>query len=228
MFSEGMKPANKTVFATSLAIAMHLAGAVGNLAGFEEWFGRLTPFNLLVMFGLLVWTLPEKSPKLVLFMVLASLTGFFCEMVGVKTGAFFGNYQYGDMLGWKINDVPILISINWFIVIYGAGMLAVQLRHLIAHHIPFPGKAIYSKWIGFSLIIDGALIATAFDWIMEPAAVKLGFWSWDGGHIPMLNYISWFLVSVLLLAVFSRLKLKPHAFAVNLLLMQAAFFLVLR
>jgi putative membrane protein len=149
-------------------------------------------------------------------------------MIGVKTGALFGNYHYSDVLGWKINDVPILISINWFIVIYGSGMLALQLRQWIAGHIPFPGKAIYCKWIGLSLIIDGALIATLFDWVMEPAAVKLGFWSWDGGQIPLLNYISWFLISILLLALFSRLKLKPHAFASNLLLIQAAFFLVLR
>jgi putative membrane protein len=67
-----------------------------------------------------------------------------------------------------------------------------------------------------------------FDWIMEPAAVKLGFWSWEGGQIPLLNYISWFLLSVFLLAIFSRLKLKPHAFAANLLLIQTAFFLLVR
>lgn len=223
-----MRPVNKTLFATTLAIAMHLAGAIGTLIGLEELFATLTPFNLLVMFGLLIWTLPEKSPRLFIFIVIASLTGFFSEMVGVKTGALFGNYAYSNMLGWKINDVPVLISINWFIVVYGSAMLAIQLRQLVANYIPFPGKAIYSKWIGLSLVIDGALIATMFDWIMEPAAVKLGFWSWEGGQIPLLNYISWFLLSVFLLAIFSRLKLKPHAFAANLLLIQTAFFLLVR
>jgi bisanhydrobacterioruberin hydratase len=223
-----MSPANRTFFATTLAIAMHLTGALGNLLGMEELFAKLTPFNLLVMFGLLLWTLPEKSSKVAVFIVIASLTGFFCEMIGVKTGALFGSYHYSNMLGWKINDVPMLISINWFIVIYGSGMLASQIRHWIAIHIPFPGKAIYSKWFGLSLVIDGALIATVFDWIMEPAAVNLGFWSWEGGQIPMLNYISWFLISLFLLAVFALMKMKPHAFASNLLLIQAAFFLVLR
>jgi putative membrane protein len=63
---------------------------------------------------------------------------------------------------------------------------------------------------------------------MEPAAVNLGFWSWEGGQIPLLNYISWFLISLFLLAVFALMKMKPHAFASNLLLIQAAFFLVLR
>lgn len=223
-----MSPANRTFFATSLAIAMHLAGALGNLLGMEALFAKLTPFNLFVMFGLVLWTLPEKTSRVALFIIIVSLTGFFCEMVGVKTGALFGNYHYSDILGWKINDVPVLIGINWFIVTYGSAMLALQVRHWVAAHIPIPGKAIYSKWIGLSLVIDGALIATLFDWVMEPAAVKLGFWSWEGGQIPLLNYISWFLISILLLVLFSRLKLKPHAFASNLLLIQAAFFLVLR
>lgn len=219
---------NKTRFATLLAIAMHLAGAVGIIFGLDELFAKLTPFNLLTMFGLLIWTLPARTSKVLVFFLVASITGLACEMIGVQTGALFGNYAYSDILGWKFNGVPVLIGINWFIVVYASGMLALQLRHLISVYIPIPGKAIYSKWIGLSVIIDGALIATIFDWIMEPAAVKLGFWSWGGGQIPMLNYFTWFLVSILILFLFSRLKLKQHPFAVNLLLIQAAFFLMVR
>jgi hypothetical protein len=44
----------------------------------------------------------------------------------------------------------------------------------------------------------------------------------------MLNYFTWFLVSMMILFLFSRLKLKQHQFAVNLLLIQAAFFLMVR
>lgn len=218
----------KTRYATILAIAMHLAGAIGIIFGLEKLFAILTPFNLLTMFGLMIWTLPERTSKVLLFFLIASLTGLVCEMIGVNTGVLFGHYAYSDILGWKIRGVPVLIGINWFIVVYASAMLALQLRHLITTHIPFPGKAIYSKWIGISVIIDGALIATIFDWVMEPAAVKLGFWSWEGGQIPLLNYLTWFIVSMLILFLFSRLKLKQHAFAVNLLLIQAAFFLMVR
>jgi putative membrane protein len=76
------------------------------------------------------------------------------------------------------------------------------------------------------VIVDGALMATAFDWIMEPAAIKLGFWSWTGGEVPLLNYLTWFMVSLFILSIFSLVKPKPHHFAVNLLLIQAAFFLI--
>jgi len=222
-----MLSASRTRNATLLAIAMHLAGAAGAILGLGDLFGRLTPFNLVVMFGLVIWTLPEHSLRTFAFILLASLTGLLTEMVGVNTGLLFGNYTYGDTLGPKLNGVPVLIGLNWFIVVYASGMLATQIRTWLAHHLHIHGKAVYSKWIGWSVIVDGALIATAFDWIMEPAAIRLGFWQWQGGTVPTLNYITWFVVSLFILFIFSLLKPRSHAFAVNLLLIQAAFFLVI-
>jgi len=65
---------------------------------------------------------------------------------------------------------------------------------------------------------------------MEPVAIKLGYWKWLGnGAIPMLNYISWFGVSAVLMLVFRLLSFeKTNQFAVNLLLIQFMFFLILR
>ena len=81
-----------------------------------------------------------------------------------------------------------------------------------------------------SVIVDGATLAVFFDWLMEPVAVKLGYWAWNGdGSIPMFNYLCWFIVSLLLLAVFHFAKFnKQNKFAVNLLLIQLMFFLLLR
>lgn len=81
-----------------------------------------------------------------------------------------------------------------------------------------------------SIIIDGATLAVMFDWLMEPVAVKLGYWQWLGnGEIPFYNYICWFVISVLLLIVFQFSQFpKQNKFAVNLLLIQAMFFLLLR
>ena len=76
----------------------------------------------------------------------------------------------------------------------------------------------------------GALIATAFDWIMEPAAVGLGFWTWAGdGSIPMLNYACWFLISWLLLLAGMLFGIEVrNRFSIPLLLIQSLFFLMLR
>lgn len=217
---------HRTKLATVLALAMHLAGLAGLMSGLDEAFRQLTPFNLMAMFGLILYTRPnEQVRKFLIFLSIAFILGFSAEMVGVKTGMLFGNYSYGTALGPKVNSVPLLIGINWFIVVYGSGMLAVQIRMYLGRLIP--AKAAFSRWIGFSVIIDGALFATLFDLIMEPAATKLGLWTWQGGQVPMLNYVTWFLLSVIIMAIFRQLKLKHHPFAMNLLLIQALFFLMI-
>ena len=218
---------NRTHTATVLAVVMHLAGALGMLFWRRDWFLMLTPFNLLVMFFLLIWTLPEKNKKIYRLFVAAFSIGIIAEMIGVKTGILFGQYQYGNILGFKINGVPMLIGINWFIIVYACGMLALQLRSIFIPACGTLGSSTFIKWIGTSVIIDGAILATIFDVIMEPAATKLGFWSWQNGSIPLMNYLSWFLVSVIILFIFRKIPLKNHPFAINLLIIQALFFLLL-
>ena len=81
-----------------------------------------------------------------------------------------------------------------------------------------------------SIIVDGATLAVFFDWLMEPVAINLKYWHWNGnGEVPFFNYFCWFIISILLLAVFHFCKFeKRNKFAVNLLLIQVMFFLLLR
>ena len=217
---------NRTLTATVLAIVMHLAGALGILYWRRDWFLMLTPFNLLVMFFLLIWTLPEKNKTIYWFFILAFSLGVGSEMIGVKTGLFFGQYQYGKIMGFSFNGVPMLIGIYWFIIVYACGMLALKILDIFSNSAMRMGA--FTKWSAGFFIIGGALLATSFDYIMEPAATKLGFWSWENDSIPLLNYLSWFLVSICMLFFSRSVKLKHHSFAVNLLLIQAFFFLLLR
>lgn len=95
---------------------------------------------------------------------------------------------------------------------------------LAKYEAPIPRAII--KW---SVVIDGAVVATFFDWLMEPVAIQLGFWTWEGGTIPMLNYACWFVISAILLAIQQQLRMKAqNHFAIHLLIIQALFFLSLR
>ena len=38
------------------------------------------------------------------------------ESLGVNYGLIFGNYEYGNNLGFKFFGVPFLIGINWIIL----------------------------------------------------------------------------------------------------------------
>jgi putative membrane protein len=182
------------------------------------------------MFVLLAWTQKEKNIYFWIFLTACFFVGVGVEIIGVNTSALFGDYHYGKVLGTQVMKVPLIIGINWFIIIYCAGISIHTLLMRIINRMPATEAAAAPKLKALSVIVDGATMAVFFDWLMEPVAVKLNYWQWGGnGSVPFYNYICWFLVSVLLLAIFHFSKFeKQNKFAVNLLLIQLMFFLILR
>ena len=210
-----------------IAILFHFTGVLGILfTPYRDWFIANTPLTLILM-GILLAASQEKIEKgFVLFFLLAFVTGMVTEMIGVNTGILFGNYEYGTVMGPKLLGVPFLIGMNWFVIVFCCGSLMHKLNKVMLAKYDAPIPVAIIKW---SVIIDGAVLATFFDWLMEPVAVKLGFWSWEGGVIPMLNYACWFGISAILLGVQQQLKIKAqNHFAIHLLIIQALFFLSLR
>ena len=49
---------------------------------------RSTPINLLLSFGLLIWTQPEKNNWFYGFLILTGIVGFGVEVIGVNTVIF--------------------------------------------------------------------------------------------------------------------------------------------
>ena len=220
----------KFEIATAIAILFHSIGLVGLLYFDKSFFLAATPFNLLLSFALLIWTHQEKNLHFFLFFIACFAIGIAVEIIGINTGILFGDYTYGDVLGYRFKNVPLLIGINWFLIIYCCGISIHTLLMKAINRVAADTGKTPTAIKALSVIIDGATLAVFFDWLMEPVAVKLGYWAWNGdGSIPMLNYICWFVVSLLLLAIFHFAKFnKQNKFAVNLLLIQLMFFLVLR
>lgn len=217
MIPAGLQSYKIPINPTAIAALFHVSGAIGIIWGNADWFIGLTPLNLLIMFGLLIWSAPELNLKWFFFFILCYGTGFLSEMAGVNTGILFGSYQYGNVLGPKISGVPLLIAFNWFMVVYGAGHITSLIIEKAGIRIHFVIK-----------VLAAASLCTAFDWIMEPAAIRMGFWTWLDSGIPFFNYVTWFLLSVLLLFIFEKSGFKKHPFAINLFLIQTLFFLILR
>jgi putative membrane protein len=220
----------KFEIATAIAVLFHSIGLIGLLFFDKTFFLAATPFNLILSFVLLIWTQTGKNIHFILFLATCFIVGIIVEIIGVNSGYLFGDYGYGNVFGSKIKSVPVLIGVNWFVIIYCCGisihtLLAKAINRMAAD----TGKTPMAMK-GLSVIVDGATLAVFFDWLMEPVAVKLGYWVWNGdGSIPMFNYICWFVVSLLLLIIFHFAKFnKQNKFAVNLLLIQAMFFLLLR
>ena len=220
----------KNNIAVFIALLFHVSGAIGILlTPYANWFIGNTSLNLLLMVGLLIWTQTEKNLAFFGFMAICFVTGMGVEMIGVNTGRLFGSYQYGTVMGPKINGVPWLIGLNWFVLIFASGIVMTRLHDWIKEKSNSMDLTMSPLIEKFSLLIDGALLASFFDWIMEPVAIKLKYWNWKTEEIPDFNYFTWFVVSLVLLFVFTKLQFnKRNHFAIDLLIIQASFFLTLR
>lgn len=216
--------------ATAIAILFHTIGLVGLLYFDKTFFLSATPFNLLLSFALLLWTQTQKNKAFFIFVLACFVIGVLVEVIGVNTGLLFGDYTYGNVLGPKIRNVPLMIGVNWIIIIYCCGISIHTLLIKAINRVAADTGKDPAALKALSVIVDGATLAVFFDWLMEPVAVKLGYWQWNGdGSIPIFNYICWFGVSLLLLTIFHFAKFNKHnKFAVNLLLIQLMFFLLLR
>jgi bisanhydrobacterioruberin hydratase len=224
MFSRFTPPkTTKYQLALFICLLFHVSGAIGIVASpYQHWFVQNTTLNLCLMAALLVYTQRDFNRNFFLFLFLAFAVGMLSEIIGVNTQWLFGHYRYGEVLGPKLAGVPYLIGIQWIVTVFCSGILA---RKLLL------GLTWVQKWpeisrLGF--IFLGATLTTLFDLVLEPVAIQLGFWTWlDGGQIPLYNYVCWFGISAFLLYFFDRLNFpKKNIFAVQLLLIQVAFFLV--
>jgi putative membrane protein len=209
-----------------LALLFHITGVLGILfTPFKELFVYSTPLVLLTMFILLVNTQIKITKNHILFFLITFLIGMTTEIIGVNTGLLFGDYQYGQVLGPKIYGVPFIIGLNWFVIVFCSGALCAQGVELFQKKLNINITNIVAS---IFVIIGGATIATCFDFILEPVAVKIQFWSWENGQIPLLNYICWFTISAILLGIKMFFKaIKFNTFATSLLIIQALFFLML-
>jgi len=116
---------NREKISIAIIWLFHVSGILGILYGNSEWFISATPLNLSINFALLL--INCNSHKWFFHMViLAFLTGMITEILGVQRGWIFGDYQYGDALGYKIMGVPLLIGFNWALLTIITGAIAQQ------------------------------------------------------------------------------------------------------
>jgi len=204
---------NNTIICTIFIVMFHLVGLYGFLnSELEKLFIVLVPFHLILMLSLLVISANDVSVNIRIFAIIVCLSGFFIEVIGVNTGLIFGSYTYGEALGFKLFSTPLLIGVNWLILIYCTGIFLEQFKIKSA--------------LFFCLI--GALVLLSLDFLIEPIAIRFDYWSWAGGEIPLQNYLGWYLFSFLLFWIFRSLDFqKQNKAAIVLLFAQAVFFLVL-
>lgn len=151
------------------------------------------------------------------WLVLVFFTGYFAEVIGVKTSLVFGAYNYGPVLQPQLLGVPLAIGFAWITMTLGAGSIV----SLGFRNRPARQHALKALLVGLIMVI--------FDLFMEPAAVQLNYWSWLKGQIPFQNYVAWFVLGSGLAYIGFRQSLFTHkhaSLAVHMYLAQIFYFIM--
>jgi len=196
-----------------LIYIMFTVGIIGHLSSTtKELMLMLTPFTLLFLGALVLYqTIKASESKFILWIIIIYLFTFLVEVIGVKTALVFGNYNYGKTLGFKMFDVPLIIGLNWTLVILGSLVFVKT----------------FSKNIFISSLL-ASLIAVIFDFIMEPVAIMYDYWNWTENIIPLQNYLAWFALAFIASTIFNLLKVRGNSkISIHYVIAQFVFFIVI-
>ena len=190
----------------------HTAGAIGlNYEPTAQIFRQLTPLNLIMTTLVVLYYHREWNLKFLIFLVITFLTGFFVELIGVETGFIFGSYHYGETLGPKLLDIPVIIGLNWVLLVYISGFVSRAFLH--------------DLWLK---VISGALLMVLLDILIEPTAIRFDYWQWENKLVPIRNYFGWFVVSLPLHYLFQHNVIqKTNRIAPQVYFIMLGFFFVL-
>ena len=192
-----------------LLFILHFVGGVAlSMDSVKSMFLMLTPFNLILTFGLLIWGNKDFSFNFFKVISVLFLIGFFVEVIGVHSGLLFGEYHYGKTLGFQFLEVPLIIGVNWVLLVVSS-------------------FAVSSYFVSNSIfkVVLSSIIMVLLDLMIEPVAIRLDFWHWQAEVIPLQNYLMWFLVALLMnwILTFNRFKFNVKL-GFGLLISQVLFF----
>jgi len=183
---------------------------IGISLGYLAWFIPKTPINLLLGFLLLIMNVPFGTRKGIAVFLISFLVGMGVEIAGVHTGDIFGNYVYGNNLGFKVWGVPLMIGIYWAVLVIVTSQIS---------------RSVFKNMIFASLF--GAGLMVGLDFIMEHLASQYDFWHFEGGLAGAQNYLAWFVVAFSLQILASKwLPKGGELFSRHLYINQVVFFSV--
>lgn len=193
-----------------LLIVIYAAGLIGlSLPNLRSYFLPLTPYTLWFTGFVCLYFYPIKNFKTYAGFTLFFVAAWLVEVVGVATGKLFGVYHYGSTLGLKLANVPLVIGMNWLILLICT-------------------NAVVEEWnVGgaFGKAALGAGLMTFLDVFIEPVAMSYDFWNWQFNQVPAQNFAAWWLVSFVFHFAYQQLELPQKSSLYRLVaLLQFIFF----
>ena len=198
-----------TKLSITILIILHVVGVFGIGVGLRPEMAGLSWVTLIIIAALMVWNRTEKNPFFFRYLSVVFVLGLSVEIIGVATGYPFGSYVYGESLGWKVAGVPVVLGLNWWILVYSS-------IHLSAY---------LTKKPAFRMLLAPALML-GLDSLIEPLSSQLDFWYWESSSAPLQNFLSWFLISLLFTWVYYKYVkvITINSVAIAAFLVQVLFF----
>lgn len=175
-------------FLTGFLALVYVSGAIGFCFN-PSFFAPFTPLNLLFTAFVFLFVQYKKTTDYRIFFIflVIALIGYLSEVIGVKTGFVFGKYAYMEGLGPKIFNVPLVISLNWAIMVCCGAIFAFH----------FFKSSFLACFFSASLI-------TTIDFLIEQSAPQLNFWIFENGMPGLHNYIGWWCLSFIAAYLFKK------------------------
>ncbi|MDB9755440.1 carotenoid biosynthesis protein [Winogradskyella sp.] len=170
-----------------------ISGIIGVSSSAQDWFLSLTPLNLLLSLAMVLLHIKHYNLKVIVALLIPFFLGFIAEALGVNFGLIFGSYAYGDNLGYKVFGVPLMICVNWTLLVATTADVSKY----------FVKNSVISAVLGASLM-------TGLDVILEVSAPRFDFWEFENGIIPIQNYIGWFVTAFIAHLGYQYFKVETH------------------
>ncbi|WP_135535813.1 bisanhydrobacterioruberin hydratase [Halostella pelagica] len=177
----------------TIAVVFPAVGAVLLLASAEGLVPPPLAFQpTLILFGTLVMRLPliagvgpvvDRRAAVAVLALTAYAYGI--ELVGVRTGWPYGEFEYGIDLGpMAFGEVPVGLPVFFLPLVLNSYLLVLLLL----------GDATRRRAVRLLATLPTVLVV---DLVLDPGAVALGFWSYSNGGayygVPLSNYAGWVL-----------------------------------
>lgn len=141
----------------------------------------------------------RRPARLLVFLTVTFIFTFTLEAMGTATGLVFGFYRYGDALGPKLLDVPLVIGLLWCLI--ALGFIRLSLALLLRFGRP-------GRWL---TLLAAPLGCVFFDLCLEPQAGFIDYWHWRDGAAPLQNFIAWAAIAFLVTGFYLLLVDRPDA-----------------
>jgi len=177
----------------------------------HELFILITPFTLVLVAVAIFSHHKEWNIKTIAVLASIFLLSFFTEIIGVATSKIFGMYTYGNGLGIKIADVPIVIGLNWVFLTYAS-------------------NSIISKYTtkNIPIIVGAASLMVLYDILLEKVAPLMDMWQFSKNEPPVSNYVVWFLLALFFNWAIQQFKINTHNRPARwLFFIQICFFIII-